>query len=69
VNVLRGLARLAQVNPRYGRIVELRFFGGLSAEEIADVLEVSSRTVERDWTKAKTLLYLMLREDEAASKN
>ncbi len=61
-----GLARLAQVNPRYSRIVELRFFGGLTGEEIAEVLGVSSRTVERDWTKAKTLLYLMLREEEPA---
>lgn len=67
LNVLdidHSLVRLAQVNPRYGRIVELRFFGGLSAEEIGEVLEISSRTVERDWTKAKTLLYLMLREEE-----
>ena len=66
LDIDHGLARLAQINPRYGRIVELRFFGGLSAEEIADVLEVSSRTVERDWTKAKRLLYLMLQEEEHA---
>ncbi len=61
-----GLARLAEVNPRYSRILELRFFGGLTAEEMAEVLDVSSRTVERDWTKAKAFLYLMLREEKGS---
>ena len=42
--------------------MELRFFGGLSVEESADVLGVSSRTVKRDWSKARTLLHQMLSE-------
>ncbi len=61
-----ALAQLAQLNPRLAEIVELRFFGGLSVEEIAGVLNVSSRTVDRDWYKAKAFLYLILREDEDA---
>jgi DNA-directed RNA polymerase specialized sigma24 family protein len=39
------------------RIVELRFFGGFSDEEIAEILEVSARTVRRDWRKARALLH------------
>ena len=52
-----ALARLAQFDPRQSRVVELRFFGGLSEEEAAQVLGVSSRTVKRDWRLAKTWLY------------
>jgi RNA polymerase sigma-70 factor, ECF subfamily len=43
--------------PRQGRIVELRFFGGLSLEETAEVLEVSVGTVRRDWSLARAWLY------------
>jgi RNA polymerase sigma-70 factor, ECF subfamily len=52
-----ALARLAQFDPRQSKVVELRFFGGLSEEEAAQVLGVSSRTVKRDWRLAKTWLY------------
>jgi RNA polymerase sigma-70 factor, ECF subfamily len=48
-----ALTRLAALDPRQGRIVELRCFGGLTAEETAEVLEVSERTVRREWTLAK----------------
>jgi RNA polymerase sigma factor (TIGR02999 family) len=51
-----ALDHLEQVDPRKGRIVELRFFAGLSVEEAAAVLDVSSQTVARDWTFAKAWL-------------
>ncbi len=50
------LQRLAEIDPRKSRIVELRFFGGLSIEETAEVLAVSPGTVMRDWTLAKAWL-------------
>jgi RNA polymerase sigma factor (TIGR02999 family) len=52
-----ALSRLAEVDPRQGRIVEMRFFMGLSHEEIADVLEISVTTVKREWKTAKLWLY------------
>ena len=52
-----ALERLAKVDPRKGRVVELRFFGGLSVEETAEVLAVSPGTVMRDWTLAKAWLH------------
>lgn len=48
-----ALDRLAQLNPRLSRIVECRFFGGMSEEETASALGVTSRTIRRDWVKAK----------------
>jgi len=51
-----ALTRLAEVSPRLARIVECRFYGGLSHEEIAEALDVTVRTVERDWAKARLLL-------------
>src|SRR5688572_8749295 len=51
-----ALVSLAEIDPRKSRIVELRFFGGLSIEETAEVLEVSPGTVMRDWTLAKAWL-------------
>jgi RNA polymerase sigma factor (TIGR02999 family) len=47
---------LTQMNPRHARVVELRFFGGLSAEEIAKVLSISPQSVMRDWKLAKAWL-------------
>jgi RNA polymerase sigma factor (TIGR02999 family) len=52
----QALRRLAEVDERLARVVELRFFGGLSVEEAAEVLEVDPRTVKRDWRKARALL-------------
>jgi RNA polymerase sigma-70 factor, ECF subfamily len=52
-----ALVSLAEIDPRRSRVVELRFFGGLSIEETAEVLKVSTTTVERDWTIAKAWLY------------
>jgi RNA polymerase sigma-70 factor (ECF subfamily) len=52
----RALEALARVDARKSQVVELRFFGGLSVEETADVLHVSTDTVKRDWRLAKLLL-------------
>jgi len=51
-----ALVSLAKVDPRNGRVVELRFFGGLSVEETAEVLHISRQTVMRDWNMAKVWL-------------
>jgi DNA-directed RNA polymerase specialized sigma subunit len=50
---------------RKGRIVELRFFGGLSEEETAEVLKISTKTVQREWNKAKAWLYYELSQERA----
>ena len=52
-----ALSKLAELDERQARIVEMKFFGGLSAEEIAAVLEISDRTVKREWRSAKIWLY------------
>lgn len=52
-----ALQRLEQLSPRQARVVELRFFTGLSEEEIAEALGISARTVKRDWTLARAWLY------------
>lgn len=51
-----ALARLEAVNPRYSRVVECRFFAGLSVEETAEVLALSTATVKRDWVAARAWL-------------
>ena len=58
-----ALDELAKLDPRKGRVVELRYFGGLGLEETAQVLEVSPMTVRRDWRAAKAWLYRALRRD------
>jgi RNA polymerase sigma factor (TIGR02999 family) len=57
-----ALSRLSSIDERAARVVELRYFGGMSVEETAQVLEVEPRTVRRDWRKARALLYRNLRE-------
>jgi RNA polymerase sigma factor (TIGR02999 family) len=64
----QALDKLAQVDPRQTRIVELRFFGGLSGEEIAELLGVSVTTVEREWRTAKAFLYKELSRGRAVSE-
>ena len=59
-----ALVRLATVDPRKSRVVELRYFGGLSAEETAEVLKVSRRTVMADWKLAKIWLLRELRRSK-----
>ena len=58
-----SLEKLEQESPRQREVVELRFFSGLSIPEVADVLEVSVGTIERDWRLARAKLYQQLRED------
>jgi RNA polymerase sigma factor (TIGR02999 family) len=55
-----ALEKLAEIDPRRGRVVELRFFGGLSVEETAHVLQVAPDTVVRDWRVAKAWLFRYL---------
>ncbi len=52
-----AMALLAKLNPRHSQIVELRYFGGLTEEEIAETLGVSSRTIRRDWNLARAWLF------------
>jgi RNA polymerase sigma factor (TIGR02999 family) len=59
-----ALARLAAENARQAEVVELRYFGGLSVEEIAGILDVSPRSVKRDWSLARIWLYRYLRPGE-----
>jgi RNA polymerase sigma factor (TIGR02999 family) len=51
-----ALNEFAEIAPRQAKVVELRYFGGLSEEEIAEVLKVSARTVRRDWDFARSWL-------------
>ena len=51
------LSRLEAMDPRQGRIVELRFFTGLNVEEIAEVMDISTPTVKREWASAKAWLH------------
>jgi RNA polymerase sigma factor (TIGR02999 family) len=65
VRVDEALEALALIDPRQARVVELRFFGGLSNEETAEVLGVSERTVKRDWTMARAWLHREIGSDPA----
>jgi RNA polymerase sigma factor (TIGR02999 family) len=56
-----ALTRLAGLDARLARVVECRFFGGLTDEETAEALGLTARTVRRDWVKARGLLYAALR--------
>ncbi len=51
---------LAKLDPALARLVEMRFFGGMTAPEIAEALDISERTVQREWTKARALLLTMI---------
>jgi|SRR5271169_6346949 len=59
-----ALERLAKLDPRQSKIVELRFFGGLSIEETAEFLGISPKTVKRDWSVAKAWLHGELRQKD-----
>jgi RNA polymerase sigma factor (TIGR02999 family) len=60
-----ALTALAALDPRKGQVVEMRFFGGLSVEETAEVLKVSPETVMRDWKFAKSWLRRELTREAA----
>jgi len=51
-----ALSRLAELNPRQARIVELRFFGGLTNEEVGRVLNLSTRMIEKEWLRTRAWL-------------
>ncbi|MBV8810207.1 MAG: RNA polymerase subunit sigma-70, partial [Acidobacteriaceae bacterium] len=61
IAVDEALKSLAKFDDRKSRIVELRFFGGLNAEETAEVLGISARTVHREWDLARAWLFRELR--------
>lgn len=61
-----ALERLAGIAPRQAKVVELRFFGGLTAEETAEALQINQRTVDRDWQFAKAWLHQTLSMDDGA---
>ena len=58
-----ALSKLTFIDPRKGKVVELRFFGGLSVEETAEALEISAVTVMREWSMAKAWLYNSLNNE------
>jgi RNA polymerase sigma factor (TIGR02999 family) len=58
-----ALNLLSSIDPRKGKVVELRFFGGLSVEETAEALEISAVTVMREWSMAKAWLYNSLNNE------
>jgi RNA polymerase sigma factor (TIGR02999 family) len=62
IGVDEALDELAAANQRLARVVELRFFGGFSVEEAAELLDVSPRTIKRDWRAARAFLYHRLQE-------
>ena len=62
-----ALSRLAAIDPRKSQLVELRYFGGLSTEETAEVLGVSEITVKREWQKAKAWLYRELSQEQSGA--
>ena len=62
LRVHEALDTLAQAEPRLAQVVEMRYFGGYSEQEIADALELTDRTVRRDWDKARLLLSVMLKD-------
>jgi RNA polymerase sigma-70 factor, ECF subfamily len=59
-----ALTKLAKAKPRQARVVELRYFGGLSVEQISDLLGIASRSVQRDWSLARIWLFRELRPGE-----
>ncbi len=63
-----ALARLGQLNPRQARVVECRYFAGLSVEETAAALGVGTATVQRDWRFARAWLQRALEEDPAGAE-
>ena len=64
----RALLKLGGVQPRAARVVECRFFGGLSVEETAAALDISVRTVKRDWIMARMWLYREIRGEREEAR-
>ncbi len=64
IEIHEALDHLATIDERLARVVECRFFGGMTEQETAEALNVTERTVRRDWVKARGLLYRELVEDD-----
>ncbi len=64
IDLDRALTELAALDPRQARVVELRFFGGLTIDETAEVIGVSTATVEREWATARLWLLRRVRQNE-----
>jgi RNA polymerase sigma factor (sigma-70 family) len=60
-----ALTRLSHLDPQQARVVELRYFGGLSIQETSDVLGVSPATVKRDWATARAWLHREIQHSPA----
>ena len=65
LDIDEALNTIAATEPRLVQVVEMRFFGGFTEDEIATALNVSLRTVKRDWEKARMLLLALLGDDAA----
>jgi RNA polymerase sigma factor (TIGR02999 family) len=65
LGIEQALQHLEQHDARMARIVECRFFGGMSVQDTAEALKTSSRTVEREWARARAYLYQALRDEDA----
>jgi RNA polymerase sigma factor (sigma-70 family) len=63
-----ALCALAETDDRKSRVIELRFFGGFSVDEVADVLDVSPQTVLRDWRLAKAWLQREMKRGDRARR-
>lgn len=63
----QALERLAADSPRLGQLVQYRFFGGMSHEEIAEVSGLSVPTIKRDWARARAWLYRYMQEEDGAA--
>lgn len=61
LKVHEALESLGQAEPRLAKVAEMRYFGGYSEQEIAEALDISERTVQRDWEKARIMLLAALR--------
>ena len=61
LEVHEALTKLEQADPRLAHVAEMRYFGGYSEQEIADTLQITERTVQRDWEKARIILAAALR--------
>jgi RNA polymerase sigma-70 factor, ECF subfamily len=68
VSLDEALSRLAEENPRQARVVELRYFGGLSVEQIAAILGIAERSVKRDWSLARVWLFRELRPNATSPR-
>ncbi len=63
LEIHEALNKLEEIEPRLARVVELRYFGGLNFDEMAEVMQITTRTIHRDWDKAKLVLLAMLQKD------